>query len=115
MMFVGGLNAEQMSMRQHTLGASEIAAVCGLNPWKSAHDVWLVKRGLAEEAGNARTRMGLRVEAAVAEEYCETENAQIAHFGTLVHPEDPWMSATPDACVAGASRLLEIKCVGWRI
>jgi predicted phage-related endonuclease len=58
--------------------------------------------------------MGNRIEAAVAEEYVHETGAEIANFGTMIHPVHPWMLATPDACVRGTRRLLEIKCVGWR-
>lgn len=109
------LTAEQLKLRKHTIGASEIAAIAGLNPWMSAHDVWCVKRGLAEELGDVTTRMGQRVEAAVLEEYCLDQRASVAHFGTIIHPKNAWMSATPDAAVFGVRRLLEIKCTGWRI
>ncbi len=43
------LTAEQKADRVNTLGASEIAAVCGLSPWKSVHDVWLSKMGLVDD------------------------------------------------------------------
>ena len=109
------LSDEQRKERMLGLGSSEVAAVCGLNPWRSAHDVWLVKRGLADEADeeNVRTRMGLRVEAAIADEYQLETGAELAHWGTVTGSE-PWMLATPDRAVYGARRLVEIKNVGWR-
>lgn len=108
-------SASELEERKNTLGASEIAAVAGILPWRSAHDTWLVKRGLVDELGDVTTRMGNRVEACVREEYCLEMNAEVAHFGTIIHPTEPWASATPDAAVYGARRLLEIKCVGWRM
>lgn len=109
------LTAEQREMRSAGIGSSEVAAVCGLNPWRSAHDVWLLKRGLADETSeeNVRTRMGLRVEAAIADEYQLETGTELAHWGTAQGPE-PWMLATPDRAVFGARRLVEIKNVGWR-
>jgi len=109
------LTIDQLATRHLTLGASEIAAVAGLNPWKTAHDVWLLKLQLAESSDNVRTRMGNRVEACVLAEYCETEGVEAELMGTVVHPSHGWMSATPDARIKGARRLLEIKCVGWRM
>ena len=108
------LTEEQLRHRQYTLGASEIAAVAGLNPWKSGHDVWLSKMGLADDKFNARTRIGELVEPIIARVYCEDQKVDIAHFGTLTHPKHPWMSATPDFMVGGVRRLGEIKMVGWR-
>lgn len=115
MMFTpAGLTPEQRAMRVHTLGASEIAAVCGLNPWKSAHDVWLSKLELADEHVSHATRVGTLIEPIILRLYCEDTGARVAHFGTVVHPKHAWVSATPDFAVHGVRRVGEIKCVGWR-
>lgn len=111
---MSSLTQEQLATRHLYLGASEIAAVAGLNPWRSPHDVWLSKMGLADEPGNVRTRIGELVEPILGQLYCEEEKVEIAHFGSLVHPEHSWMSATPDFFVSGHRRLGEIKMVGWR-
>ena len=108
------LSAEQHILRATGIGSSDIASIVGLNPWRSAHDVWMVKRGLVVEEGNVRTRMGSRVEACVLDEYREETGAELAQFGTVRHAENDWMLATPDAFVFGAPRLVEVKCVGWR-
>lgn len=112
---MSGLTKEQLELRRNGIGASEIAAICGLNPWRSAHDVWLLKRGLADEVTNVTSRMGLRVEAAVRAEYCEDQGVTVEDVGTIVHPTHSWMMATPDGKVVGVKRLLEIKCVSWRM
>jgi putative phage-type endonuclease len=111
---MSGLTKEQLAIRATGIGASEVASVVGLNPWRSAHDVWLLKRGLVDESGNVKTRMGTRVETCVLEEYIAETGAEIANFGTVRHTSNDWMLATPDACVFGAPRLVEVKCVGWR-
>jgi putative phage-type endonuclease len=108
------LTEEQLNQRMGGIGSSEIASICGVNPWQSAHDVYCAKLGLATFNGNVKTRMGERVEDAVAEEYMLQTGDALAHFGTIVHPEHPWMMATPDRAVFGVRRLVEIKCVGWR-
>lgn len=108
------LTEEQLALRMHTVGSSEIAAVCALNPYRSSHDVYCEKLGLLSYEGNVKTRMGERVEHAVAEEYVLETGAELAHFGTIVHPKHAWMSATPDRVVRGTRRIVEIKCVGFR-
>lgn len=113
---MSGLTQAQIELRKGTLGASEIASVAGLSPWQSVHDTWLIKRGLAEHLGNVTTRMGTRVEACVREEYCADQGAVVEDSGTVIHPEHSWMSATPDGIVVSPKRrLLEIKCVTWRL
>jgi putative phage-type endonuclease len=107
------LTAEQQAIRATGIGASEIASIVGLNPWRSAHDVWLIKRGLVTEQGNVRTRMGQRVEACVLEEYTAETGAKLTFPGTVRHPDNEWMLCTPDGYVDG-QRVVEVKCVGWR-
>lgn len=108
------LSEEQQKLRAHTLGASEIAAVAGLNPFRSAHDVWLDKLGLADPHENYATRVGTLIEPIILQLYCEETKAEVAHFGSVIDQRRPWMSATPDFFVSGRPCVGEIKCVGWR-
>lgn len=39
------LTLDQMKARQRFIGSSEVAALMGIDPWKSASDVWLEKTG----------------------------------------------------------------------
>lgn len=109
------LTPEQKEARRFTLGASDIAAVVGLNPWKTLHDVWLEKMGLADEQDSSTTRAGELVEPIALQLYAEETGAEIAHFGAVVHPKQPWMSATPDFAVFGRPVVGEAKFVGWRV
>lgn len=114
------LSSEQVAIRSMGVGSSEIAAIVGLSPFQSVHDVWLTKRGLATFAGNQLTRMGQRLEDAIAEEYIHLmreagEEVETAHFRTTYrHPREPWMVASPDRLIFGRRRLLEVKNVGFR-
>lgn len=106
---------QELAQRRLTLGASEIAAVAGLNPWHTQHDVWLEKMGLADRADDVRTRAGELMEPVIRALYCEETGSEIAHFGTVVHPKHAWVSATPDFAVCGRPIVGEAKFVGWRI
>jgi len=114
------LTSEQMLVRSKGIGSSEIASVVGVSPFQSRHDVWLTKRGLADFKGNLATRMGSRIEDAIAEEYCELMRAEgepheIANFQTtFAHPVEPWILASPDRLVFGRRRIAEMKNVGFR-
>ena len=108
------LTPEQLAARPHSLGASEVAAVVGLNPWWSAHDVWLKKRGFVEEVETTQSRVGQLIEPVILQLYCEDTGATVEGRGTSAHPVETWATATPDGHVVGASRLVEIKCVGYR-
>jgi len=47
-----------LEKRKSFLGASEVAAVCGIDPFKSALDVWASKKGLIMEAQSIAADMG---------------------------------------------------------
>lgn len=106
---------QEREERRRTLGASDVAAVVGMNPWKTQHDVWLEKMGLADDQNDIRTRAGELVEPVALQLYCEETGASVASFGTIVHPRHPWMSATPDFAVFGRRVVGEAKFVGWRV
>jgi putative phage-type endonuclease len=54
-----GLNAEQLEERRKAIGASDVAAIVGCSPWKSAWDVWADKTGRLEPwSGNEATKIG---------------------------------------------------------
>lgn len=108
------LTPEQLALRKHTIGSSEVGAAIGLNPWQTPHELWAIKRGLMVSEENHATRWGQKIESLLAEMYSEDTGAELAHFGTVVHPEHSWVSATPDRAVFGTRRLCELKCVGWR-
>ena len=113
------LTPEQLAVRQTGLGASEIAAVAGLDPHRTPLDIWMLKRGLAEPfPGNEFTRWGNRLEAVIAGAYAEARGVLLDTRDTLRHAGEPWMLATPDRVVldsAGAEeRLLQVKNRGLR-
>lgn len=114
------LTAEQADVRSRGIGSSDIAAVVGISPFQSCHDVWMVKRGLGSFNGNLATRMGQRIEDAIAEEYADMmrglgEPCVMANFQTTFrHPTEPWILASPDRLVSGRRRLAEMKNVGFR-
>jgi putative phage-type endonuclease len=89
---------QRLEDRRKTLGASEIPAVAGVNPHRSALDVYLEKKGLAEPfAGNAFTEWGLRMEEPIAQKYAEVTGLPVVTSDTIV--ARGWMSATPDRLV----------------
>lgn len=61
---------EWLAFRRTGIGASEVGSVLGVNPWKSAVDVWLEKQGRVPPfEGNNATYWGQRLEDIVAQEY----------------------------------------------
>lgn len=90
--------------------ATEIAAVIGLSPWRSAYSLWHKKAGLptAPFVATPEMRWGSRFEDDVAEEFAERHPEQpLLPTGTWRHHERDWQRATPDRL--WGNRLVEIK------
>lgn len=112
------------------VGASEIAAIVGENPWHKPIDVWLQKTGRAEEVpSDPRAKIGTRAEDLIINWYAEdtsTDVFAIRRGETIRHGAVPCVGCTPDYLVfpnsaaAGngyisASRAVQLKCVGPRM
>jgi putative phage-type endonuclease len=109
------LSAEQHALRLTGIGSSDVAAIVGVSPYASAHDVWLVKRGLAEFKGNTATELGHYFEPVIASIYADKTGSKLELHGETVQGREPWMLATPDYMVTSPERkLLEVKHVGMR-
>lgn len=122
------LTPEQIEMRRSGIGASEVAAVCGLSPWAGPWDVYNRKVvGLEPDATDAM-RAGNYLEDGIARWYADREGVDLAESTTLRHRLYPWALATPDRIVSARAhaddlvrgtvrsplRLLEVKCVSLR-
>ncbi len=113
-----GLSAEQLAMRRTGIGASEIAAVCGVSPFASPIDVWRRKVGLAdEEEANQAMIAGIMLEPAICDWYAqEMGGVKLLSCPTMRHPEHEWAIATPDRVYADDARyLVQCKNVGLRM
>lgn len=53
------------------IGGGDISAVLGINPYKSAYDVWLNKTGQSKFAGNEFTEAGLKLEPFILDWYAD--------------------------------------------
>ncbi len=98
-----GLTAEQHAQRRTLITASDVASIVGVNPWSSAHDVYMAKTSDDPPwAGNFRTRKGEALEPlgiAWAAEHLAPLVVRPAGTVTLTHPILTWLGATPDALV----------------
>ena len=58
-----------LTKRRKRLGATDISAIFGVNPYRTAYEVWLDKRDLLEDwKGNDATELGNRLEPALLDE-----------------------------------------------
>ena len=81
------ITPEQRELRKKYLGASEVAAVMGLDPYRSAADCWLEKTGIADPfEGNEATERGNLLEPAILR-YAGNEIGKTLTSGVMkIHP-----------------------------
>jgi hypothetical protein len=76
--------------RQTGLGGSDIAAILGLHPWKSAHTVYCEKLGLTEPiVENDAMWLGTVIEPELRKRYAETTGYQIQASGRMKRHSNP--------------------------
>ena len=93
------MTPENLALRRTGLGGSDIAAIVGESPYRTAIDVWLDKRGEGDDfEGNERTRWGNLLEPVVADEYARREGCAVSIVSptTWRHPDRPWQLGSPD-------------------
>ena len=99
---------EWLALRRQGIGGSEAAAVCGVNPYKSAMAVYLDKIGEApaEEAASEKAYWGTVLEDTVARHYAQANDAKVRRVNfLLIDPERPYMIANLDReASAGGTR-----------
>lgn len=111
------LTDAQLAVRRTGVGASEIAAVCGLSKWRTPHQVWFSKiypEKAREEFGAAALRGNIK-EPMLVEWYKATTGRTVTKSGdeqeTVRHPDHPIVLATPDGYV-DEDGLIECKAPG---
>lgn len=91
------LSPQQLAQRRLGVTATDLAAITGRHPWKRPIDVWREKviGGTAAELG-PRGAWGNELEPPVRSWYSKELGVEVAESGTLQHPSDPLLLATPD-------------------
>lgn len=115
---------EWLVARQHSIGASEAASALGLNPWKSAYQLWAEKTGLITPANldqNEAVIWGKRLEEPIAQHYQQVTGRKVVNLGDFFvqrHPDLPFLTCTLDRQIEAANGTpegaLEIKTAGVR-
>lgn len=81
-----GDRAPWLAARKRGVGGSEVAAICGLSPWKTPVDVFLDKTGRApdEQEPSEALRLGNELEDYAARRYTETTGRSVRNYGYMV-------------------------------
>lgn len=104
-----------LAERRKYMGASDAPAAMGMSRYRSPVEVALEKRRprTSEEHQELETeqqRRGHMLEPVVAELYArQFISYKLLPTAHVVHPDIPWMAATPDRFIDGEPRLLECK------
>jgi putative phage-type endonuclease len=110
--------------RRQGLGGSDMAAVLGVHPYKTAEEVYLDKLGLLpEQPPSPAMRRGEVLEPIAADEYQARTGRKLQRghaglpTGILAHPEYTWLRANIDRVVmpAEAKTIAEIKVPGLSV
>ncbi|MCY3197904.1 YqaJ viral recombinase family protein [Acinetobacter baumannii] len=112
-----------LEVRKQGIGSSDAATACGLNPYMSMLELWLIKTGRQaqsiddESSGVAPLYWGKRLEPLVAEYYSMYTNHKVRRVNAVLqHPDEDkaFMLANLDYTVVGSDevQILECKTVG---
>ena len=115
--------AEWLEVRRKGIGSSDCAAACGLNPYMSMLELWMIKTGRIqqniedESEGHAPLYWGKRLEPLVAEYYSMHTNYKVRRVNAVLQHPDPdkhFMLANLDYSVVGDVdvQILECKTAG---
>ena len=106
---------EWLRERKNYLGGTDLAAIAGLNPYRSALDVYLDKTSddISEET-NAAMRWGTLLEDVVAKAYSEDTGYDVEiEPNTIYHPEYKFLGANIDRWADNKRRILECKTASF--
>jgi putative phage-type endonuclease len=101
--------------RKNYIGGSDLGAICGLNPYRTALDVYLDKTSddIRCETSPAM-RWGNLLEEAVAEAYSEDTGKMVWKWiQPIKHKEYPFLAANIDRWVGDKEYVLECKTAGF--
>ena len=111
---VSTLNLDKKSWlryRKRGIGGSDAGAVCGLNPYRAAIQVYYDKTSEEiEEIDNEAMRQGRELEEYVAKRFCEASGKKVRRANALFYDEkNPFMLADVDRMIVGENAGLECK------
>ena len=100
-----------LKYRKQGIGGSDAGAVCGLNPYRTAIQVYYDKTSDSiEDVDNEAMRQGREFEEYVARRFCEASGKKVRRANTMFYDEkNPFMIADVDRMIVGENAGLECK------
>ena len=111
--------AEWLEIRRKGIGSSDCAAACGLNPYMSMLELWMIKTGRIQQSiedeseGHAPLYWGKQLEPLVAEYYSMHTNSKVRRVNAVLQHPDPdkhFMLANLDYSVVGSQEVQILEC-----
>lgn len=111
------LTQQQKQNRYRCIGASDAAAVLGVNPYKTSLEAYMEIMGIIEkeeEKVGSPTYMGNLYEPAVAQYYQDITGLRLRYsHNTLRHKQHPYIICHLDRKIANQRKILECKTTQW--
>jgi len=115
--------SEWLEERRSVVGASDCAAIIGIDPHKTAYNVYANKLGLESDEDLDRMAFGREVQRAIGGLFTRRTGIAVSYPGDydiVYHPDHPWLGCTLDGIAqyddgdGGGTELipLELKHVG---
>lgn len=112
---------EWLTYRRRGIGGSDVAALLGISPWRTARDLFYDKLGIADVEDNednwVALEMGHLLEPLVAKIFHQRTGYKVYQVKKMFqHPQYPWMLADVDYFVElpdGTTAILEIKTTNY--
>ena len=110
---------EWLEVRKQGIGSSDAATACGLNPYMSMLELWMVKTSRVkqniedESSGHAPLYWGKQLEPLVAEYYSMHTNHKVRRVNAVLQHPDPdksFMLANLDYTVIGSDEVQILEC-----
>lgn len=108
--------------RRSGIGASDAAAVLGIDSWRTPYQVWADKRGLLEpdDVDSEPMYWGRKLQQSILDAYSERTGREVAPWldtEIVRHHVNRWLLCTPDGLqtVEGIDGLVQVKtAAGWK-
>lgn len=102
---------EWLRARKKGIGGSDIGAILGMNPYRSAYAVWAEKLGIIPEVeDNEAMRQGRDLEEYVARRFEEVSGARVRRVNAIISNSDyPHIACNIDRSIVGWNAGLECK------
>ena len=106
---------EWIAMRKSKIGASDASIILGINPWKTARQLWEEKLDIVPQPPMTFAMLRGHELEPLAREFFMVTTGKEAMPSVCFHPDYTWMMASLDGVNHDEQFILEIKCGGQRL